>query len=360
VRAVVADRNNWLAAVVWAFGERGDAHLGQELVANLWFVWAVLAPAAGLSWIAKAEEPIDSQTPRGIAAKLNYAKAITAGNLGQILVQLESSERALDLYRLIPDDRGVVRALSSAGRALAWVGRVDEAERMLFEAAGQARKLGMCKTLAQTLRGISFARNIAGDMAAAREYAKEAIAVYDGVASYRGAAMALADDLVEIELQAGNAELVLRHAHDAIPVLRAVGAFAAVAETLGKTAAALLSLQRIDEAESYARDSIALAREHNASGQLLRALQRLAAIALARHDATGAPLSLAERVARLLGFVDSQREALGSPRYLYDRDEHERLLVTLRAALGTGELQRLVHAGRALTSHDALAISSEL
>ncbi|MGA8535254.1 MAG: helix-turn-helix domain-containing protein [Candidatus Tumulicola sp.] len=345
--------DNWRSALDWALVARHDVALGQRLAGELAVVWSTFAPVEGRRWIALAHRLADTETPQKILADLNYADANIAGNLGEALLQLTRSEEALAHYRALDDEYGIALSLSHAGRALVWLGRVSEAEPKLREAVAHARRLGVRKHLGHMLRGISFASNVSGDLAAARTYVSEAIAIYEEIGARRGAAMALASDLAEVELHAGNAELALHWSSEALPILRAFNGMAQVAEALNNMSACLICLARYDEAEEYAVESILMTSEHRASSQLARALQRLAAVmALRQEDAT--VIEIYECTARIFGFVDARLAALGSPRYLYDQEEYDRVVALVRNRLGASELARLMEAGANMTEDDAI------
>jgi hypothetical protein len=65
--------------------------------------------------------------------------------------------------------------------------------------------------------------------------------------------------------------------------------------------------------------------------------------------------SRSERAARLLGFAEALREAVGSPRHPFGQPQYDHALAELRDALGDGGLRREWEAGRALSLEEAAA-----
>ena len=91
------------------------------------------------------------------------------------------------------------------------------------------------------------------------------------------------------------------------------------------------------------------------------ALQSVAVIAALAVPSLGRPeLDVCERSARLLGCVDAQLAALGSSRLMIHEQLYDRVMETLREALGFERLADLAEAGaqmsRDLAIAEALAI----
>jgi predicted ATPase/transcriptional regulator with XRE-family HTH domain len=349
-----SELDNWRAALHWSLVERGDVALGQRLAGALVLVWTMLAPFDGQRWIATARGAGVNEIDLGLDAQFDFAQAFIAGNHGEVELQLASSVKALATYRALGDDFKTALCLSQAGRALAWLGRVVESEELLQEAIALARRLGLRKHLGHMLRGLSFASNVRGDFAMAREYVAEAIAIYEQVGARRGAAMALFSDLAEVELHAGNADLALDCALEAVPTLRAFNSVAQVAEALATASACCVSLRRYDDAWKYAREALLLAGECGATGQLVRALQRLIAVAVLSAGDASQRLESPAKAARILGFLEARLTALGSPRYLYDREEYARVAELLEKNLGGPDFQRNTNDGSSMSEHEAI------
>ncbi len=346
--------NNWRAALEWALAARGDVELGQRLAAELWVVWIGYAPVEGRRWLALALDLVDKDTGTELLAKINYASAAVAASLAEPELELTSSEKALALYRDVGDAFGIARSQVHLGNALKNLGRSKEAEPILLEGLAKLRELGPCFQLGLALRVMSQVSLANGDFATARRHLAEALAIYKVTGAHRSAAVAVATDSTEVELNAGNAELALRLGLDALPTLRAYND-PALLRALPIASACCISMSDYDGAESYAREAVIFSSELHSATHLAHALQKLAVIATLR--AQRDPERRAEpcaRAARLLGFIEERLTALASPRDFHDRREYERALVLLRDAIGREQLATLMNEGAQISQEQAI------
>jgi tetratricopeptide (TPR) repeat protein len=170
----------------------------------------------------------------------------------------------------------------------------------------------------------SQARYLANDLAAARSFYREALAAYKGVGRERLAATAAAN-LAEAEFQAGDIESALQIARDAVEIFRANNKWVTLTGALSNCSAYLVALARFEEARSFAREALALAREASFDAHVAWALQHLAAIAALRaSDCPADPLGDRQSAARVLGFVDARFAQLESGRQYTEQQEYER------------------------------------
>ncbi|MGA8533351.1 MAG: helix-turn-helix domain-containing protein [Candidatus Tumulicola sp.] len=341
------DLDNWRAALDWALAARGDVALGQRLVGELGRIWAVLMPVEGRRWIALALDLLDENTAATVHASISYANATISNKFDENEKELASSEKALALYRDLGDELRAVGLQSNLGHALVRLGRSTEAEPILREAIAHARRLGARKQLAFVLRTAAFAHLVNSDFAAARSDTSEAIAILKAIGADRVAALVVAVDLADVEFYAGNVELALQHASDALPTLQAFNDMPSVIGALNVMSACLISLDRYDEAKEHALESLGISSELHSSTHVARALQRLAAISTLRsHGASERHPESYVHAARLFGFVDARLADLGSPRMRIDQQECERALAFLRDAMGSSRLAKLMKAGQ--------------
>src|SRR5262249_40515633 len=115
-------------------------------------------------------------------------------------------------------------------------------------------------------------------------------------------------------------------------------------------AAYSLALDRPDDARTYAREGLALARELHLADLIALAIQHLASVAMAVGDL--------QRAAVLAGYVDARYAALGIVRDTSEQYTYERLRSGLQAAMSAGELARAQAEGEALGEDRAIAESS--
>jgi predicted ATPase len=346
--------DNWRAALEWALAARGDVALGQRLVGVCQMDRR--APVEARRWINLALDLVDERTPAIVLARINYASAAIAGVLYEAEIELTSSEKALALYKSLGDRFGIARSQALLGDALRRLGRSEEAEQMLLEALMHLRKLGAGRHLGYALCAMSVMCSANGDFTAARSYVAEAIAIYKAIGAHRTVAYVIADNLAEIELDAGNPELAFQSALDMLPILRTLDDATIVAGTLNTMSACRISLADYDGAEACARESLVISTELHSSAHIARSLQRLATVTALRAQSAHQPRAEPyARAARLFGFVDACLAALGSPRdTLHDRQEYERAMAVLRNAMSSDQLANLMNEGAAMSQEQAI------
>lgn len=349
----IEELDNWRAALRWALAPSGDAVLGADLVGRLSIVWQNVAPLEAKPWLAKAFELANDAAPKIVVARLLHAQAVVALVFGNHQLALVSGERAIAEYRAAGDELGVARAQSLTGVALAFLGRTSEARPPLEEALACARALHNRNLAAFALRCLGNLSAAERDDAATRTYVTEAVRAYESIGAELAAARTK-DDLSAHELRAGNIDVALAHAQDAVAALRRFNDMRHVANALGTIAVCLTAFGRFDEAEERAREQLALAREQGAAVIGAWALQHLAAIAALRERPEG-DVSQCARASRILGFVDARLKALGSGRIGNLSGEYNRTLALVRDALGDVAVTKLMAEGAAMTEDEAAA-----
>jgi tetratricopeptide (TPR) repeat protein len=191
-----------------------------------------------------------------------------------------------------------------------------------------------------------------GDIAAARDYLAEALPIYEAMDAKLGI-VSVASDLGEYEFRAGNVELALRHATDALAVAREFNHPAVTNHILASASGYLVSLDRYGEANEYASEILDLVRGEPLTVVAAWALQRIGAIAALRPQIAQRTQSYAH-AARILGFVDARIAAMGSARDYVGQQEYDRVLAVLRSAMGADAVENLMSEGEAMTEEQAL------
>ncbi len=202
--------------------------------------------------------------------------ALSYGNVGLALVELDRAEEALEMHRrslemtrttVGENHPDFAMALNNTGSALRELGRLEEA-RATYERSLALREtlLGMDHPLtATTVLNLSLVASLAGDHTRAREHATRALAIWEAKVGRDHARTGLA------LAQLGEAELALGNPGVAEPLLRRA---LAIADTSGT--------DPIARAEAR----FGLARTRRAQGDDAEA-RRLAREALAIYEAAG-------------------------------------------------------------------------
>ena len=352
-----AEWDNWRATLEWALTNRGDVVLGQRLAGELYIVWSCIAPVEGRRWMALALSLVDEATPSSVIARLHEIDACAAWLFADWSAQLTSSEAALRLYRELGNDLGVGRTQMLAAHGLGGLGRNAEAEALLREALPNVRRRGSRKTLAFVLSGLASARSAIGDLAAARTYLAESSAIFTSL----GASMSVANTtfaLSELEFYAGNAELAVQLAMDALDWFRAFNDTRLASRILSAIAEYLVWLDRYDEAEARAREALDLAIEAELLTCIGDALEKLATVATLRMQGAGEQkLETDRHAAQLLGFAGPYCAEARQP---YAQQGFDRVLAVLRDAMGADAVTNLMAEGALMTQEQAVATAAKI
>ena len=164
-------------------------------------------------------ELVDERTPANVLARLDYTEAAIALVLQQTQTLLVSSRSAVARYRVTGDSLGIALARTREAQALLHLGQVAEAQSALKEALLIARERGNSWLVGTVLRCLGTISIVDGDVDAARGQVGEALQRYEDLgpnAMLHGRSTTKSRRL----LSAGNAELALRHATDALATFR--------------------------------------------------------------------------------------------------------------------------------------------
>jgi predicted ATPase/class 3 adenylate cyclase len=344
---------NFRAALGWAFGTPGDVLLGQRLAGALREVWYAFGVAEGRRWVQRAWKSADAQTPAPTLAALDLTEAHLASLVMQYKASLATGEQALARYRALGDPLRATRTKRPVGRALVKLGRIAEGVALLTQALGEARALGARRLTSLVLDNLATARREAGDLAGAREYYAESLAIARSIGAERYAATL--SGIAEVEFRGGNATAAQQLATESLAVNRAFNDTRTVATALCNTAAYLVALERYDEARTSAREGLAVARDAQFAVHVAFTLQHLAAVAALRPNAEAQLREEHARAAHLLGYVDAQLATLEALREYTEQQEYDKMLPTLRDALGADELAKLMREGSTWSEDQAVA-----
>jgi predicted ATPase/transcriptional regulator with XRE-family HTH domain len=344
--------DNFQAALEWALGSQGDLRIGQRLAGEGAFFFG-RASIETRYWVRAALQTCDASTPKRVRAMLEIAETRVAWMLGQLQdeASLAASERALQLFIQVDDRVGMAKAQFYLGTGLIHARRINKGENVVREALALARTTGAEKVIAEAACALGTARLLAGDLVAARSFFREALTLYEEAECERyGAGMAA--NLAEVEFQLGNIETAVHLARSAVEVMRSGSGFPTHLWVLCNCAAYLVALGNADEARRIARDVVILARDAPSEVHTLWALQHLAAIAtLQAGDIRSAAL--------ILGFINARFSDLKYTREYTENQEYDKMLPTLRSALGTA-LDAHMDEGTQWSMDQAVAVALRL
>ncbi len=128
------DIDNLREALAWAASDHGDPACLSALVgAANWFWKPANAAAEGLRWNRAAIACIPAETPPAIEARLLLGFAVLSSQ-SEAGAELAALRRAISLYRLADDQRGVYEALTVLAQKHIWQHDLPAADTAILEA----------------------------------------------------------------------------------------------------------------------------------------------------------------------------------------------------------------------------------
>ena len=350
--------DNFRAALGWSLGERRDVRSGRLLAGALARLWYSLAPVEGRRWVRLALELVAADTPADELAHLYIADAELCGALGESNASLTSAQEALGRQAVL-DDLRLARAEHAAGSALAAIGQAQAGEILLEKALEAAKRLENRRLQALVISDLGTARSRRDEVDGARRFYAEALTLYLALGLARPAA-SIAGHLAEVEFAAGDAAAALHRAEEARSGHEATQNRRSEATDLTNMAAYLIALDCFEDAREYAWQALEAAREVGATVLMAFVFQHIAAIT-ALHGTDDEPVvaKKREQAAMLIGFVDAQLLVAGANRDYTERQEYERTIAALRAAM-QDRFDAIVALGAEWNEERAVATASAL
>ena len=340
--------DNFRTALTWALGEKADVALGQRLAGDLLLCpRATFDPPEAKRWVEIALATVNNATSLDVTAALWLGLAICEGELARHRAAAEAAARALEAYESLGDPLQEARARSTLARALAFTGRVAEAQPLLQTALAVFRTANVPKMLGDCLEAAGTAAVIDNDIAASRAYYREALPIVQAAGDERKVAVILANK-AETEFQAGNVEEALQLIAQALALDRARRNWRSVANDLANQTAYLIALGRNDEARSAALEALQIAFDGRLETLTAWLVQHLAAVS---YNSGGDPSA----VARLLGWINGRLETVEAEREYTEQQEYARLTTALRSDFGDTQLKELFDEGRLWKEEQAIA-----
>jgi predicted ATPase/Tfp pilus assembly protein PilF len=334
------DIDNLRAALEWTLEGPGDRRVGAQLAADCGVIFLRLGLLSeGLRWCERALSVPDVSP--ATAGRIEYVASMMHNNSLAYGRALEAAQRAVARYRLSPDERGLIRALSQTAYQYARASRFEEAQAPAAEAIQRARDSGDPHVLVAVLRrcasslspeAIATARELFDEAlitAQQTQRADEVCHVLQWWASSEGAAGCYdrAMELLQNALDCADVDIQKYIESD--------------------LACCALASGSVEKAELHARRALTLAVD--ARHPVLSAL----AIA---YCAPVQALVHAQQGAQLFGFA---RARLRELQFEGDRIEKIALrnaLQSIEGVLGDADVAPLLEKGAALAQDDALAL----
>ena len=343
--ALAVEHENLRAALQWSDDDPAGAGAELRLAGNMWRYWEIGGHLVeGRGWLTRALARTDGEVSELRANALTGLGTLAAqqGDLSAAVAALEAS---LDSHRQLGDPTSIAYAAGNLANVSVERGDLSRARALYEEAIAIMRAVGGTRGEAFSLLNLADVAAREGNAREARELSNAGTAMFRVEGDLIGVALALGRGAT-FSLQLGDTEDARQRHQEALDIYRQFGDGRGVARTemfLGDIAAVE---GHIDEAERLYRASIDQRSELGDRTGLATACDRLARIA-----AVARP----EAAARLLGFADAQREAIGVSLTPADAAERDQLVATLESALDGATVAALRQAGRRLPLEVALA-----
>ena len=298
---VIPERDNMRAALTWA-RDNAEWDLGLELFVALENYWATNAAHEGLEW-------------------------------AQTLLSSAPADPSRVRFRALRVQGGMENIL----------GHPELSEQLWEQALAMARELGDDLGVAILLHRLATSAVRLGDMERVRELAEESLAAFERVGFVKGEAQALTS-LAEVRQAEGDLEGALQLLDESARKAEMSGFRWWLSGVHARTAALLLELDRLADAQSQARQAVAFSQAmHDRSG-IIYELGLLAEI----HARAGEP----ERAGTLWGAIEVEETRAPVGSWLHGPVRFKPSLTDADA-----EFERGFEAGRGMELADAVAFA---
>jgi len=351
---VSADLDNWRAALTWSIDDGKDPGLGAALIASIRWLFSTLAlHGEGIRWCERALTALGTDPPPAEEAAAQLALASMMGTFpchrfyyreGSTERFLTAAVRATELFRITGDTARLSHALSMGALYLRLANRRAEADAAATEAVEHARSSEHKFLLGMAIYAKSFSAEATAldERTALLTEALQATTGFPGMYAPGSIFMALS----ELAFEAGDAVGALSRAHQSLAAFEVELSWANLAQLKINVAAYSLAVGHVDEADSAARNALAIGRQIGEPMVVAATYQLFAGIATAHRDFA--------RAARLLGASDAQL-ATGQPRPFTEQWVYDWTLEHLRCSLQENEFEELLAEGRTWNTDRAIA-----
>ena len=321
---IAADHENVRAALQWTDDDPAGAPEELRLAGNLWRYWEMEGHLAeGRGWLSRALARTDGEVSELRANALSGLGSL-ASQQGDLAAALTAYEGALTIQREIGKAHATAYACTNLANVCVERGDFERARDLYEEGIALIRQTPDAPGVAFGVLNLADVAARQGDRAEARRLFDEAVAIVRSTGDPIGLAIALGRDAT-FSLQVGDAAEARAKHEEALELYRRFGDGRGVARTLMFLGDIVAVEGDLAEAERMYRLSIDERSRLGDRAGLAAACDRIARLLV---------LSDPERAARLLGYADAQRDAIGASLPPADAAERDQLISALQSRLG--------------------------
>ncbi len=340
--SVEMELDNYRALLEWTLKDGRDVALGAAAAGALQHLWFDGGLALeGRYWIGLAQAALDESTHPEAAARMWLS--LSGSFSGRH--KYDCAKRAVEMYQLASDSRGVAWASISLAFGLDQMGRLEEALGINTRALVAMRESGDKRGVANCLNVQAFIQSDRGDFAAGHALFAEALAAYKALGDELGMGRVLLN-LAELEFKEGSAEEALRSVSATLEMeMRGKNAHR-LAVVYNNSSAYRIALGDLNGAGIGAREGLRWARQAQDAFNAAVALQHIALLGALRGEVRSA--------AHIIGYVNMQYKDLGNEREYTEKWGYEKLVAALREHLSEAEIEKLAAEGAAWSEDQAV------
>jgi predicted ATPase/DNA-binding winged helix-turn-helix (wHTH) protein len=335
------------AALGWALGPQGDAHIAVALAGASGALWASFGLfSEGIRWLEAAIALIGRDTP-------GTDEALLLLQFGRLVDETPARsraafERACTIYRRIGDDLWLGITLARLGRVLGSMGRFEQAEAALTEAYPLLERSGEPAAVSVYYFYFAFLKSLMGDFESARRHYEQAI-VIDREAGHEFDVLSAFGNLANVNWALGDLDAAEDAFRQQVALVR--GSVLKTKRLLGwaltSLAGVLTTRGELDEALRLMREGLPLLLEDGSAWIWIdHAALRAAYAGNLAH------------AAQLAGYADQAWMAKEATRHPIEARAAAQLRALLRERLPAAEVERLRAQGAAMS--DAAACRTAL
>jgi predicted ATPase/DNA-binding winged helix-turn-helix (wHTH) protein len=343
----LAERDNVLAALDWAFSPQGDVAIGVSLTAYsgpAWLMWSLRREGRARFELALAR--CSSRTPQRVRANLWLWFGVLH-QFSDAVQSVHALRRAVVLHRRAGETFGTGYSLMRLANVLARTGKLDLAQQALDAARPLLSRTRMPGVMAPYFNAAGFVRKLAGDLADARMHYEKSLSLFRSAGLDR-LAVEILGSLADTNWALGALDAAVAGFRETITLMR--GSNMSTKVTLGVTltnlAGVLVERGEFDEALSAAREGLELRK---AVGDVSGALDHLALRA--------ALVGRCADAARVTGYIDAVFATKRIVRQVNEARARGRLDGLLCDQLDARERARLMAEGAMMTEEDACRLA---
>jgi len=348
LRRLEIEHDNIRAALEWSRTAEPNPEYGLRLSGAMWHFWEVRGYwTEGREWLEDALKRGERLNVPSRARALNGA-ANLAFFQGDFARASALGTESLDLSRKLGDKRAIASCLNVLGLEACRLEKYDQAARLGEESLALSKEVGDTWGAAGAHLILGLVARGAGDYARAAPLLEQGVAQFRQLGDKWATALGVNDlGLVLREMgEYGRAQELLQEGH---ALFRELGDRWGIGFSLANLGIVAWNRGEYDHAAALFSESLALRKVLGDRRGISTALTGLAVVMVAR----GRP----EPAAVLYGAAEALREALGLPPPPFIREEYDRQVASVRAALDAAVFDAAWRRGRAMSMEEAIAFA---